>query len=157
MILFLILLVLALAAIGVFAAQNTGAHDITLWQWHWSAVADWVPVVIAAGVVALLFVLFMAYAGARSGLRHGALRRRITTHEGTIGDLRKENQHLREENARLKSEVRGMRSTDLETRATEPAAAPQPRTVREAPAYHGQPSIGTRVRSFFSGREPAGY
>src|SRR5207302_1226108 len=103
------------------------------------------------------FILYMAYAGARSGLRHGALRRRITTHEATIGDLRKEAQRLREENARLKSEMRGMRSAGVEPPATEPAVVTEPTTGPAAPAYHPQPSFADRVRSLFGGREPAGY
>lgn len=107
MVLFLILLIVALLAVGLYAAQNTATHDVTLWHYHWSGVADWVPVVLAAGLVAVLFLVYMGYAAARSGLRHGALRRRITTHEATIGDLRRETQRLREENARLKSEIRG--------------------------------------------------
>ena len=48
MILFLILLLLAAAGIGLYATANTGTHDVTLWQWHWSAVPDWVPVVVTA-------------------------------------------------------------------------------------------------------------
>jgi len=105
MILFLILLIVAMVALGVYAAQNTGTHDITLWNYHWTGVADWVPVVVAAGLMVVLFLVYMIYSGARSGLRRGALRRRITADESTITDVRKENQRLREENARLKSQL----------------------------------------------------
>jgi hypothetical protein len=153
MIVFLVLLVLALLAVGLYAAQNTSTHDVTLWHAHWTGVADWVPVVLAAGLVALLFLVYMLYAGARSGMRHGALRRRITTHEATISDLRTQTQRLREENARLKSEIR----------STQPAAPPvegerapaAPVGVGPGPGFAPDPSLGDRVRSFLSGRDTA--
>lgn len=122
MILLLVLLILAMLAIGLYAAQNTGTHDVTLWNYHWSAVPDWLPVVLAAGLMAVLFLVFVAYASTRSAFRRGALRRRITTNEATMGDLRKENQRLREENARLKSEMHGLR--------TAPTAAPAEAAIR---------------------------
>ena len=34
MILFLILLLLAAAGVGLYATENTGTHDVTLWQWQ---------------------------------------------------------------------------------------------------------------------------
>ena len=162
MILFLILLILALVAVGLYAAQNTATHDVTLWNYHWSGVADWVPVVVAAGAVVLLFLVYMVYAGTRSRIRHGALRRRITTHEGTIADLRKENQRLREENARLKSQIQSLRPTQPGTQPAEAAPAATAAGEPEAPAapaeaYEPQASFGDRVRAFLSGREPAGY
>lgn len=155
MIVFLALLLLALLAVGLYAAQNTGTHDVTLWHAHWTGVADWVPVVIAAGLVAVLFLVYMMYAGARSGIRHGALRRRITTHEATIGDLRKETQRLREENARLKSEVRSAQLAAPPAYGEEDAPQAEPVGAPPAPAYTPGPSLGERVRSFLSGREPA--
>src|ERR1700736_8090 len=104
MLLFLILLIVAGVVVGFYAAQNTGPHDITMFNWHWSAVPDWLPVVLAAAVIGGLVLLYMIYAGLTSGVRHGSLRRRITTHESAIGDLRTENQRLREENARLRAD-----------------------------------------------------
>src|SRR6202022_2822503 len=101
MILFLILLIIAAAVVGVYATGNTGAHDVTLWQWHWSAVPDWIPVVIAVAVIGGLFLLYMLYSGLVHGVRVGSMRRRVTTRESTINDLRRENQRLREENARV--------------------------------------------------------
>lgn len=165
MILFLLLLILAMVAVGLYAAQNAGTHDVTLWNYHWTGVADWVPVVVAAGVVVVLFLLYMVYAGARSGMRHGALRRRITTHESAIADLRKENQRLREENARLKSQMQAQ-----PMHPAQPAPAPSPQTPgatsagtstqplarpREAPAYQPHSGFGERLRAFLSGRETA--
>jgi hypothetical protein len=156
MIVFLALLLLALLAVGLYAAQNTGTHDVTLWHAHWTGVADWVPVVIAAGLVAVLFLVYMMYAGARSGIRHGALRRRITTHEVTIGDLRKETQRLREENARLRSEVRNTQLAAPPVSGEEDAPQAGPVGAPQAAAYTPEPSLGERVRSFLSGREPTG-
>jgi uncharacterized integral membrane protein len=178
MILFLILLLLAAAGIGLYATENTGTHDVTLWQWHWSAVPDWVPVVVTAAVIGGLFLLYMLYSGMVHGVRVGSMRRRVTTRESTINDLRGENQRLREENARVRSELkgidRGVAATSdrraMEAPAREPAYLDRNReTDREpvtasAPAdrsssapYRPRATFGQRVRAFFSGREPAGY
>src|SRR6267378_5224125 len=180
MILFLILVVLVAAGVGFYATENTGAHNVTLWQWHWSAVPDWVPVVVTAAVIGGLFLLYMLYSGLVHGVRVGSMRRRVTTRESTINDLGRENQRLREENARVRSELRGMdrgvaATSDrrvLETPARQPMPAYQVtnrETDREpittsAPAdrsrsapYHPRGTFGERVRAFFSGREPAGY
>jgi cell division protein FtsB len=179
MILFLLLLILALAVVGVYAAQNPGTQDITVLNMHFHSVANWLPVVAAAAVVAVLFVLYMLYAGAVHGARTGSLRRRISTHESALGDLRKENQRLREENARLRSETRGVdRGAPIAGEAkpvyneagqrnypsdeaqrsemTSADAAGADRT-RSTEPYQPRPSVGERVRSFFSGREPSGY
>ncbi|HVS05865.1 MAG TPA: hypothetical protein VHK65_06825 [Candidatus Dormibacteraeota bacterium] len=181
MILFLILLVLAAAAVGLYATENTGTHDVTLWQWHWSAVPDWVPVVATAAVIVGLFVLYMLYSGLVHGVRVGSMRKRVTTRESTINDLRHENQRLREENARVRSELRGKdrgvaatsdgaasdRGT-VETPAPdatpayqdtsrEPAAAGTVADRSRTAPYRPRANFGERVRAFFSGREPAGY
>jgi len=177
MIVFLILLIIAAAVGGVYAIGNTGAHDVTLWQWHWSAVPDWVPVMVAAAVIAGLFLLYMLYSGLVHGLRVGSMRRRVTTRESTINDLRRENQRLREENARVRSELRGMDhgvaaasdhgATETPEWETMPAnqdttrepvvAAMAIEHPRIAPRYRARPTFGERVRTFFGGREPAGY
>lgn len=183
MILFLILLLLAAAGVGLYATENTGAHDVTLWQWHWSAVPDWVPVVATAALIVALFVLYMLYSGLVHGVRVGSMRKRVTTRESTISDLRGENQRLREENARVRSELRGM---DRGVAATsDRAAMTSDRGMVETPAgdampanqdtsrepavagtavdrsrtapYRPRATFGERVRAFFSGREPAGY
>jgi uncharacterized integral membrane protein len=180
MILFLILLLLTAAGVGLYATENNGTHDVTLWQWHWSAVPDWVPVVVAAAVIGGLFLLYMLYSGLVHGVRVGSMRRRVTTRESTITDLRRENQRLREENARVRSELRGMdrgvaATSDgrvMETPAPESAPAYQDanRDAKREPVaagaggdrsgtapYGPRVSFGERVRAFFTGREPAGY
>ncbi len=170
MILFLILLLIAAAIVGVYAAGNTGTHDVTFWQWHWSAVPDWLPVLVAAAVIAGVFLLYMLYSGLVHGVRVGSMRRRVTTRESEISDLRRENQRLREENARVRSELLGMdrvmaagtleRETMPASQGTdrEPvAAAAADELPRVASPYASRPTLGERVRTFLSGREPAGY
>jgi hypothetical protein len=176
MILFLILLIVAAAAVGLYASENAGTHNVALWQWHWSAMPDWVPVVVTAAVIGGLFLLYMIYSGTVHGVRVGSMRRRVTTRESTITDLRRENQRLREENARVRSEMhgmdRGVAATDERTatareRDSMPAheeTNPEAQTAgtaadrsRTAAPFRPRPTFGERVRAFFSGREPAGY
>jgi uncharacterized integral membrane protein len=155
MILFLLLFVIAGAVVALYASQNTATHDVTLWQWHWSAVPDWVPVLLAAAAIGALFVLYMLYSGVVHGVRVGSMRRRVTTRDSALTDLRRENQRLREENARVRSELRGV---DRGVAAAAPVgastAADRPRM---AAPYRPRATFGERVRAFFSGREPAGY
>jgi len=155
MILFLLLLVIAGAVVALYASQNTVTHDVTLWQWHWSAVPDWVPVVLAAAVIGALFVLYMLYSGVVHGVRVGSMRRRVTTRDSALTDLRRENQRLREENARVRSELRGM---DRGVAAADPLrASTAGDRPRMAAPFRPRPTFGERVRAFFSGRETAGY
>src|SRR2546426_10638330 len=145
MILFLLLLIVAGVVVAAYAAQNTTPHDVPLWQWHWSAVPDWVRVVLPAAVIGALFLLYMLYSGMVHGVRVGSMRRRVTTREAAINDMRTENQRLREENARLRSE------------SGEPVpAAAASEAPRSATPYRPRSTFGERVRAFFSGREPAG-
>jgi uncharacterized integral membrane protein len=182
MILFLLLLIIAGAGVAVYASQNTGTHDVTFLQWHWSSVADWLPVVVAAAVIGGLFLLYMLYSGLVHGVRLGSMRRRVSTREQAISDMRTEHQRLREENARLRSERRGMErgvavangapvrdregvpvtereeTPAYQDRNREPVTASSaPERAGTAPAYRPRPTFGERVRAFFSGREPAGY
>jgi len=150
MILFLLLLIVAGAAVALYASQNTATHDVTLWQWHWSAVPDWVPVVVAAAVVGAIFLLYMLYSGVVHGVRVGSMRRRVSTRDSALNDLRRENQRLREENARVRSQLRGA------TPAPGAAGAASDRPRMAAP-YSPRATFAERVRAFFSGREPAGY
>lgn len=180
MILFLLLLILAAVGVGVYANQNTGTHSVTFLQWHWAAVADWVPVVVAAVVIGGLFLLYMIYSGLVHGVRLGSMRRRVSTRENAINDMRAENQRLREENSRLRAEQRGMdrgvaagdrrtanpnvdREPVVASRGDRPVdrepvgAGTTTDTGRTAPAFRPRPTFGERVRAFFSGRQPAGY
>ena len=156
MILFLILLIVAATVVGLYAVDNTGTHDVTLWQWHWSAVPDWVPVVLAAAVIGGLFLLYMVYSGLVHGVRVGSMRRRVTTGESAVNDLRRENQRLREENARVRSELRGTTPAYQDTKREPVVAATAADRPRTAAPYRPRATWGERVRAFFSGREQAG-
>ena len=170
MILFLLLLIVAAGIVAVYAASgNAGTHDVTLWQWHWSAVPDWVPVVLTAVVFGGLLLLYMIYSGLVHGVRVGSMRRRVTTRESAITDLRRDNQRLREENARVRSELhgmdRGVAATSGDREPVEATTTPErepvgagsaPDRSRSAAPYRTRASFGERVRAFFSGREPAG-
>jgi hypothetical protein len=167
MILFLLLLIVAAGIVAVYAASgNAGTHDVTLWQWHWSAVPDWVPVVLTAVVFGGLLLLYMLYSGLVHGVRVGSMRRRVTTRESAISDLRRDNQRLREENARVRSELRGVATTPGDHDPVEATTTPDrepvgagsaPDRSRGAAPYRRRVTFGERVRAYFSGREPAGY
>ena len=160
MILFLLLLIAAIGIVAIYAVGgNAGTHDITLWQWHWAAVPDWVPVVLTAVVFGGLLLLYMLYAGLVHGVRVGSMRRRVTTRESAISDLRRENQQLREENTRVRSELHGIDPGVAATTADgEPAAVTTaPDRPRGTAPYRPRATFGERVRAFFNGQEPAGY
>src|SRR5260370_25324875 len=144
MILFLILLLLAAAVVGIYATENAGTHDVALWQWHWSAVPDWAPVVATAAVIGGLFLLYMLYSGMIHGVRVGSMRRRVTTRESTINHLRRDNQRLREENARVRSELLGL---DRGVAATSYGGAMETPEREPLPVYqdtNGEPvAVGT--------------
>jgi hypothetical protein len=162
MILFLLLLIAAVGIVAVYAVSgNAGTHDVTLWQWHWSAIPDWVPVVLTAAVFGGLLLLYMLYAGLVHGVRVGSMRRRVTTRESAITELRRENQRLREENARVRSELasidRGALATADRTEGASVAAATAQDRPRAAAPYRPRATFGERVRAFLRGQEPAGY
>lgn len=60
----LLLLALLAVAMAFYAQANGTTQDITLFGGHWSAYL-WVPVAIAAGAGALLFLLAAAYMSIR--------------------------------------------------------------------------------------------
>lgn len=159
MILFLLLLIAAAGLVAVFALSgNGGAHDITLWQWHWTAVPDWVPVVLTAAVFGGLLLLYMLYAGLVHGVRVGSMRRRVTTRESAITGLRRENQRLREENARVRSEAHGNQPAPVdESKDRGPVAATDAADARRVAPNRPRATFGEKVRAFFSGGEPASY
>ena len=178
MLLFLLLLILAGVGVAIYASENTATQSVTFLQWHWSNVADWVPVVTAAIVIGLLFLLYMIYSGVVHGVRIGSMRRRYSSKQQAINDMNAENQRLREENARMRSELRGIdrgvaarsgapvadRRTAAEPGSTYQDTSREPvggstgaDRSRTAPAFRPRPTFGERVRAFFGGREPAGY
>jgi hypothetical protein len=183
MLLFLLLLIAAYVITGFYVAQNsTATQDVNLFGWHWTGIHVWYPVAAAAIAIGVLFVLYMMYAGLIHGVRAGSLRRRVVTHESTIGDLRGENTRLREENARLRGQLRGGTATGVPAGTTatpyqqpvgpgyapgtqQPTGTPSGTTATTPPgrtttnaAYRPRLTFGQRVRGFFGGsREPSGY
>ena len=141
--LFFLLLVAAAVALGFYSFQNVGGHPVNFLYWHWNSVPEWVPVLAAAVVFGGIMLLYLMWVGAVSGVRRGALRRRVVTHESTIGDLRNENQRLREENARLRSDLRQASATSRTEPAarTEPVGATENRGVGD---YEQVPTAGDR-------------
>jgi hypothetical protein len=80
MIFFLIVLLGAGVVAGFYAHQNPGSTDVSLFGWQWSGVTVWVPVVIAAGGIALVAVLTLVYQRWRiAALRHSLLELRAET------------------------------------------------------------------------------
>jgi hypothetical protein len=183
MLLFLLLLIAAYVITGFYIAQNsTATQTVNLFGWHWTGIHVWYPVAAAAIAIGVLFILYMMYAGLIHGVRAGSLRRRVVTHESTIGDLRGENTRLREENARMRGQLRGGTATGVPAATTatpyqQPAGpttrpgytqptgtpggttttTPSGRTTASG-AYQPRPTFGQRVRGFFGGsREPTGY
>jgi hypothetical protein len=158
MLLFLLLLIVAAIVVAMYAGQNTATHDVTVWQFHWSAVPDWLPVVLTAAVIGGLFLLYMLYSGLVHGVRVGSMRRRVSIRESALNDLQRENQRLREENARVRSELRGM-DRGVVASADREAVAPSTGgdRPRVAPPYRPRATFGERLRAFFGGRETAGY
>lgn len=171
MILFLLLLILAGVGLAFYATENTSPHTVTFWNWHWSGVADWVPVVVVAAIIGVLFLLYMMYSGAVHGVRLGSMRRRVSTREQAVTEMRAENQRLREENARLRAQPRTGPAAPAGAPSARPAVVDRNPNVNPdtstasgtsprgttAPAYQPRPTFGERVRAFFSGRQPAGY
>jgi len=65
MVFFLIALILAVLGVGAYARYNTGVHDIALRNYHFTAIPDWMPIAVVAGVILFLFLLHAIYASAR--------------------------------------------------------------------------------------------
>jgi hypothetical protein len=61
MVLFLIALIAAALGVGAYAYYNPGVHDVTLHTYRFTAVPDWMPVAVAAGVTLFLFLLHAVY------------------------------------------------------------------------------------------------
>jgi hypothetical protein len=123
--------------------------------------------VLTTAVFGGLLLLYMIYSGLVHGVRVGSMRRRVTTRESAITELRRDNQRLREENARVRSELHGNepapawesgRFVDRGIADREPVGATTaPDRSRSAAPYRPRATFGEKVRAFFSGQEPARY
>jgi len=95
LILFLVLLVLLVAALVVYAAQNGNTENVSFLTFQLTSVPAWQPPVIAGGAMALLLLLYMLYANARHSIRRRSLTHKISEHEASLAQLRSENESLR--------------------------------------------------------------
>jgi|SRR5262245_16642321 len=93
----LILMVVFFFVLGTFAAQNSGTHEMRLFNVVWSQVPDWLPAVLSAAIMFVLMLVYAGYARIRQTVGHLTLRRRIDSGEATIAGLRTENERLRRE------------------------------------------------------------
>jgi len=103
---YLILLLVVYAALGVFAVQNGGTHDFTFLGYS-SALPMWVPAAIGTVATSVLLLLHMSHAGLGSRFREIGHGRTLDEHRDRIDELREQNSRLREELAAARGEVRG--------------------------------------------------
>jgi hypothetical protein len=75
MIMFLFAVMVAALGVGAYAHYNPGVQDITIRSYHFSAVPDWEPLAVAAGVPLFLFLLHAIYASARVRMMRRASQR----------------------------------------------------------------------------------
>ena len=104
MIVSLILMVVFVFVLGAYAAQNSGTHDVVLFNQVWTQIPDWLPAVLSAAVVFVLMLVYAGYARVRHTVGRLTLRRRIDSGEATIADLRAENERLRRQLGRREAE-----------------------------------------------------
>lgn len=95
MLISLVFMVVFFFALGVYAAENSGTHAVTLFNYTWTAVPDWLPAVVSAVAMLLLMLLYAGYARVRHHVGRLSLRRRIDDNESLIARLREENEGLR--------------------------------------------------------------
>ena len=82
MILFLIALLVAALAVGLFADYNPAAHDVAVRGYHFAGVPGWQPIAVVAGAVLLLFLVQAGYGAVRIRTLKSAnarLRRQLDT------------------------------------------------------------------------------
>lgn len=107
---YLILLLVVFALVGVFAAQNGGTHDFALLGYTWS-LPLWIPTAIGTAAVSALLLLRMSHATLGSRFRELGHGRALHEHKDRIDELRDENVQLREQLAAARGEVRGAAAT----------------------------------------------
>ncbi|HZU15600.1 MAG TPA: hypothetical protein VFD01_03195 [Candidatus Dormibacteraeota bacterium] len=66
MLLFLLALVIMALAVAAYAHYNPGVHEITMRNYHFAAVPDWIPIAVAAAVPLFFFLLHALYARGRA-------------------------------------------------------------------------------------------
>src|SRR5256885_7283655 len=93
---YLILLIALFILTGVFAVQNESSQVFHFLGYSWQ-LPTWGPTAIGIGVVSILLILVISYAGIGSRFREMGHGRLIDEHRRAIDDLRAENARLREE------------------------------------------------------------
>jgi hypothetical protein len=103
---YVILLLVVFALLGVFSVQNGSTHDFSLLGYTWN-LPLWAPTAIGTAAASVLLMLHLSHAGLGSRFRDMVYGREIDEHRGRIDALRDENSRLREELAATRGEVRG--------------------------------------------------
>jgi uncharacterized integral membrane protein len=91
----LLLVLVVLAATGLFAYQNQVPMTLHFVNWRWEHVQVWYPVVAAAAAVLVACILYGLASGARWRIRHMRLNRSTRDSYAQVRDLEKENLKLR--------------------------------------------------------------
>jgi hypothetical protein len=82
MILFLIALLVAALAVGLFADYNPATHDIAVRGYQFTGIPGWQPIAVVTGAVLLLFLVHAGYGAVRIRTLKAAnarLRRQLDT------------------------------------------------------------------------------
>lgn len=94
-----------IAALGLYAFQNTSTSVIHFGWWTWNGVPSWYPVVGAGAVVLAVFAMYLMLAGTGWRVRHLLLYRSKVQRDATLDELHRANQELREQVAALRAQV----------------------------------------------------
>lgn len=103
--LLVLLLACVISGLGLYAFQNTTVLDVHFGWWSWAA-PSWYPVAGAAVCVLVIFVIYLALAGAGWRVRHLLLHRSKVQGDATLEELQRSNERLRDEVAALRADAR---------------------------------------------------
>jgi uncharacterized integral membrane protein len=92
---FLLLVLVVLAATGMFAYQNQIPMSLHFVNWRWEHVQMWYPVVAAAGGVLIACILYGLASGTGWRIRHMRLNRTSRDSQAQVRALEQENLELR--------------------------------------------------------------
>ena len=92
---FLLLVLVVLAATGLFAYQNQVPVALHFGNWRWEHVQLWYPVAAAAAAVLVACILYGLASGAAWRIRHMRLNRTTRDSSAQVRQLEQENLELR--------------------------------------------------------------